>query len=168
MVNGAFFVPSGEGLEDIYDKASSTDPKSAALVDKLTQNAGVLGEPRFARSRSLLSHIFPFPCSSFARAPRRESFCASLAFRPLPVRNISRTGGPLSPTVVCGPAYEGCLFVRLLGSRGAFSSLPPSPTTAIIGAQFTRHRSFRPTVHLLLGAKGPSFRETCVGYASTR
>ncbi|XP_066387016.1 probable pectate lyase 5 [Miscanthus floridulus] len=46
MVNGAFFVPSGEGLEDIYDKASSTDPKSSALVDVLTQNAGVLGDPR--------------------------------------------------------------------------------------------------------------------------
>ncbi|KAJ1295327.1 hypothetical protein BS78_01G215700 [Paspalum vaginatum] len=45
MVNGAFFVPSGEGMEDIYDKASSTDPKSSALVDALTQNAGVLGDP---------------------------------------------------------------------------------------------------------------------------
>ena len=47
MVNGAFFVPSGEGLEEIYDKASSTDPKSSALVDVLTQNAGVLGDPRY-------------------------------------------------------------------------------------------------------------------------
>jgi hypothetical protein len=28
MVNSAFFVPSGEGLEAIYEKASSTDPKS--------------------------------------------------------------------------------------------------------------------------------------------
>ncbi|XP_066341206.1 probable pectate lyase 5 isoform X1 [Miscanthus floridulus] len=46
MVNGAFFVPSGEGLEDIFDKASSTDPKSSALVDVLTQNAGVLGDLR--------------------------------------------------------------------------------------------------------------------------
>nr|CAB3499482.1 unnamed protein product [Digitaria exilis] len=46
MVNGAFFVPSGEGMEEIYEKASSTDPKSAALVDTLTQNAGVLGDPR--------------------------------------------------------------------------------------------------------------------------
>jgi len=46
MVNGAFFVPSGEGMEEIYDKASSTDPKSSALVDALTQNAGVLGDPR--------------------------------------------------------------------------------------------------------------------------
>ncbi|KAK1694579.1 hypothetical protein QYE76_011276 [Lolium multiflorum] len=46
MVNGAFFVPSGEGLEAIYDKASSVDPKSAALVDQLTMGAGVLGGPR--------------------------------------------------------------------------------------------------------------------------
>ncbi|KAG8088624.1 hypothetical protein GUJ93_ZPchr0010g10320 [Zizania palustris] len=46
MVNGAFFVPSGEELEAIYDKASSTDPKSSALVDQLTAGAGVLGGPR--------------------------------------------------------------------------------------------------------------------------
>jgi hypothetical protein len=50
MVNGAFFVPSGEGLEAIYDKASSVDPKSAALVDQLTMGAGVLGGPRYVRS----------------------------------------------------------------------------------------------------------------------
>jgi pectate lyase len=49
MVNGAFFVPSGEGLEAIYDKASSVDPKSAALVDQLTMGAGVLGGPRYVR-----------------------------------------------------------------------------------------------------------------------
>uniref|UniRef100_A0A452YC29 Uncharacterized protein n=1 Tax=Aegilops tauschii subsp. strangulata TaxID=200361 RepID=A0A452YC29_AEGTS len=47
MVNGAFFVPSGEGMENIYDKASSgVDPKSSALVDQLTMGAGVLGGPR--------------------------------------------------------------------------------------------------------------------------
>ncbi|CAN6283447.1 unnamed protein product [Urochloa humidicola] len=46
LVNGAFFVPSGEGMEEMYEKASSTDPKSSALVDTLTQNAGVLGDPR--------------------------------------------------------------------------------------------------------------------------
>ncbi|VAH03984.1 unnamed protein product [Triticum turgidum subsp. durum] len=47
MVNGAFFVPSGEGMENIYDKASSgVDPKSSALVDQLTIGAGVLGGPR--------------------------------------------------------------------------------------------------------------------------
>lgn len=46
MVNGAFFVPSGEGLEATYSKASSTSPKSAALIDQLTLNAGVLGSSR--------------------------------------------------------------------------------------------------------------------------
>ncbi|KAJ3690035.1 hypothetical protein LUZ61_019199 [Rhynchospora tenuis] len=46
MVNGAFFVPSGEGLEAKYAKASSTDPKSAAMIDQLTGNAGVFGDPR--------------------------------------------------------------------------------------------------------------------------
>ncbi|KAL6643147.1 hypothetical protein ACP70R_021328 [Stipagrostis hirtigluma subsp. patula] len=46
MVNGAYFVPSGEGMEEIYEKATSIDPKSSALIDALTQNAGVLGDPR--------------------------------------------------------------------------------------------------------------------------
>lgn len=46
MMNGAFFVPSGEGMEAKYAKASSVDPKSAALIDQLTMNAGVLGGPR--------------------------------------------------------------------------------------------------------------------------
>ncbi|KAK8947977.1 putative pectate lyase 12 [Platanthera guangdongensis] len=48
MVNGAFFVPSGEGLEAIYSKASSVSPKSAALVEQLTVNAGVLGASRLS------------------------------------------------------------------------------------------------------------------------
>lgn len=55
MVNGAYFVPSGEGMEEIYEKASSTDPKSSALVDTLTQNAGVLGDPRYARAVPVIS-----------------------------------------------------------------------------------------------------------------
>ncbi|KAL2227624.1 probable pectate lyase 5 isoform X1 [Sesamum indicum] len=46
MVNGAFFVPSGEGLSMQYAKASSVEPKSATLIDQLTMNAGVLGGPR--------------------------------------------------------------------------------------------------------------------------
>lgn len=46
MVNGAFFVPSGAGLEAKYSKAESVEPKSAAMIDQLTRNAGVLGGPR--------------------------------------------------------------------------------------------------------------------------
>ncbi|KAL9422249.1 hypothetical protein AB3S75_034504 [Citrus x aurantiifolia] len=46
MVNGAFFVPSGAGLSTQYAKASSVEPKSAALIDRLTMNAGVFGGPR--------------------------------------------------------------------------------------------------------------------------
>ncbi|KAL6578105.1 hypothetical protein OROMI_010433 [Orobanche minor] len=45
MVNGAFFVPSGEGLSVQYAKASSVDPKSAALINQLTMNAGVFSHP---------------------------------------------------------------------------------------------------------------------------
>lgn len=47
MVNGAFFVPSGQGLSMQYAKASSVEPKSAAIIDQLTMNAGVLGGPRY-------------------------------------------------------------------------------------------------------------------------
>ncbi|KAJ8528504.1 hypothetical protein K7X08_022196 [Anisodus acutangulus] len=43
MVNGAFFVPSGQG---IANKANNVDPKSAVLINQLTGNAGVLGGPR--------------------------------------------------------------------------------------------------------------------------
>lgn len=71
MVNGAFFVPSGEGMEEIYEKASSTDPKSSALVDTLTQNAGVLGDPRYAR--------FPSPTRRFLVIDRLHSM-ASIPF----------------------------------------------------------------------------------------
>lgn len=43
MVNGAFFVASGEGLEVKYEKAYSVEPKSAAFIDLITMRAGVLG-----------------------------------------------------------------------------------------------------------------------------
>ncbi|KAL9150049.1 hypothetical protein ABFS82_12G144200 [Erythranthe guttata] len=42
LVNGAYFVASGEGVEVKYEKAYSTEPKSAAYIDQLTLNAGVL------------------------------------------------------------------------------------------------------------------------------
>ena len=46
MVNGAYFVPSGAGVRTLYSKASSVKPKSAALVEQLTSNAGVFGDAR--------------------------------------------------------------------------------------------------------------------------
>ncbi|KAL4576498.1 hypothetical protein LXL04_012593 [Taraxacum kok-saghyz] len=46
MVNGAFFVPSGDGMSTVYANAASYEPKSAALVSQLTMNAGVFGGPR--------------------------------------------------------------------------------------------------------------------------
>ncbi|KAL2899937.1 putative pectate lyase 13 [Bienertia sinuspersici] len=42
MVNGAFFVPSGDGVNPQYSLASSMDPKPAAYIDQLTLNAGIL------------------------------------------------------------------------------------------------------------------------------
>ncbi|XP_061995993.1 probable pectate lyase 18 [Rosa rugosa] len=46
MVNGAFFVPSGAGMSTQYAKASSLEPKSVGLIDRLTVTAGVFGDPR--------------------------------------------------------------------------------------------------------------------------
>ncbi|KAL1553190.1 pectate lyase [Salvia divinorum] len=46
MLNGAFFVPSGDGAKTQYAKASSFDPKSVTQIDQLTMNAGVLGGTR--------------------------------------------------------------------------------------------------------------------------
>ncbi|KAJ8540290.1 hypothetical protein K7X08_030209 [Anisodus acutangulus] len=46
MVNGAYFVPSGDGLSNQYALASSMEPKSAFFIDQLTVNAGVLDVPR--------------------------------------------------------------------------------------------------------------------------
>ncbi|KAA8539246.1 hypothetical protein F0562_025938 [Nyssa sinensis] len=46
LVNGAFFVPSGEGLNTQYAKASSLQPMSASYISQLTMNAGVFGGPR--------------------------------------------------------------------------------------------------------------------------
>lgn len=46
MVNGAYFVTSGQGLGSQYAKDSGAQPKSAAMIDQLTYTAGVLGGPR--------------------------------------------------------------------------------------------------------------------------
>ncbi|XP_051130454.1 probable pectate lyase 12 [Andrographis paniculata] len=46
LVNGAFFVASGQGVEVKYEKAYSVEPKSAEYIDQLTLNAGVLGNRR--------------------------------------------------------------------------------------------------------------------------
>ncbi|KAL9272374.1 putative pectate lyase 12 [Drosera capensis] len=43
MVNGAFFIASGEELEVKYEKAYSVEPKSVAYIDQLTMNSGVFG-----------------------------------------------------------------------------------------------------------------------------
>ena len=45
MVNGAYFVPSGQG--NLYTKDSGAEPRSAAMIDRLTSAAGVLGGPRY-------------------------------------------------------------------------------------------------------------------------
>ncbi|KAE9590906.1 hypothetical protein Lal_00022979 [Lupinus albus] len=46
MVNGAFFVASGEEVEVKYEKAYSIEPKSADRISILTMSAGVLGVAR--------------------------------------------------------------------------------------------------------------------------
>ena len=44
MVNGAYFVASGAGVEVKYEKAYSVEPKSASFIDQLVMYAGVLGD----------------------------------------------------------------------------------------------------------------------------
>ncbi|CAH2064247.1 unnamed protein product [Thlaspi arvense] len=43
LVNGAFFIASGEGAEMRYEKAYSVEPKSASFIDQITFHSGVLG-----------------------------------------------------------------------------------------------------------------------------
>lgn len=47
LVNGAYFVASGQGVEVKYEKAYSVEPKSAAYIDQLVLNSGVLGSRSF-------------------------------------------------------------------------------------------------------------------------
>lgn len=46
LLNGAFFVASGDELEVKYEKAYSVEPKSADRISLLTMSAGVLGNAR--------------------------------------------------------------------------------------------------------------------------
>lgn len=43
LVNGAFFIPSGEGASASYANASSLPAKPASMVDSITSSAGALG-----------------------------------------------------------------------------------------------------------------------------
>ena len=56
MVNGAYFVPSGQG--DLYTKDSGAEPRSAAMIDRLTSAAGVLGGPRYTTQHTKFYHIY--------------------------------------------------------------------------------------------------------------
>lgn len=47
MVNGAFFVPSGDGVSPAYARATSLQAKTADVIDQLTVNAGVFGDPGY-------------------------------------------------------------------------------------------------------------------------
>lgn len=47
MMNGAFFVPSGDGVNPQYSLASSMEPKPAAFIDQLTLYAGILLPNRY-------------------------------------------------------------------------------------------------------------------------
>jgi pectate lyase len=57
MINGAFFVTSGESLEVKYEKAFSVEPQSANRIVLLTMNSGVLGNARY---QCLIHYYFIF------------------------------------------------------------------------------------------------------------
>lgn len=68
MVNGAYFVTSGAGVEVKYEKAYSVEPKSAVLIDQLVMHAGALGVggrfvifPLLSCFTLFLSFTFSFP-----------------------------------------------------------------------------------------------------------
>lgn len=61
MVNGAFFVASGDGVEIKYEKAYSVEPKPANFIDQLTMNAGVLVGRSLIFKLSFTFHLFLFP-----------------------------------------------------------------------------------------------------------
>lgn len=67
MVNGAFFVASGAGVEIKYEKAYSVEPKSAVLIDQLIMHAGALGVGGRSCSLSLSPFLalFLFTALSF-------------------------------------------------------------------------------------------------------
>lgn len=75
MVNGAFFVPSGEGLALRYDEASSLEAKSAVLIDQLTMNAGVMIPTRYAHLGCDLSDL---PTRKNLSIWKEESTCVKV------------------------------------------------------------------------------------------
>lgn len=42
LVNGAYFVPSGDGLGAEFALASSIEPRSVGFIDQITMNAGTI------------------------------------------------------------------------------------------------------------------------------
>lgn len=60
MVNGAYFVPSGNGLGAQFAMASSVEPKSAGFIDQLTMNAGALLPARYlpCKFNSFLQNVW--------------------------------------------------------------------------------------------------------------
>ncbi|KAJ9684683.1 hypothetical protein PVL29_016917 [Vitis rotundifolia] len=101
MVNGAFFVPSGVGLSTQYAKASSVEPKSAALIQQLTMNAGALSGPR----DDTIGVSYP----GFSSGGTSSS--------------ISNNGGH-------GSSDDADYFGMIFGS-GSGSSAPPPPSATI-------------------------------------
>ncbi|XP_042478039.1 probable pectate lyase 5 [Macadamia integrifolia] len=63
LVNGAFFVPSGDGAGVKYALASSTEPRSAMMIDQLTMNAGVMGVVKDSNGGTLPNTICGGPGS---------------------------------------------------------------------------------------------------------
>ncbi|XP_057979250.1 probable pectate lyase 12 [Malania oleifera] len=103
MINGAYFVPSGAGL-NAYTKATSLDPRPSVFIDQITMNAGVFG------------------------SSSRDS-SASMSYPPGFSGGGTRGGGSGS-TSGDGEDLFGMIFGG--GGRGAASgsAAPPSPASA--------------------------------------
>ena len=58
MVNGAYFVPSGDGLGAQFALASSVEPRAAGFIDQITRNAGTLPPTMYLPSSNLFIFFF--------------------------------------------------------------------------------------------------------------
>jgi hypothetical protein len=95
MVNGAFFVASGEGVEVKYEKAYSVEPKSAVLIDQIVMHAGVLG----VGGRFVILFLITF--SSFYYFLFLLSLSLLLSLFPFTFAHLLST--PLTISIVTGP-----------------------------------------------------------------
>ncbi|KAK1396525.1 Pectate lyase [Heracleum sosnowskyi] len=116
LENGAYFVPSGQGLSNQYVKAASVEPKSAAMIDQLTSTAGVLGGPRDNGDRISYGGGTTTGASSSGGSSGGEDFFGMIFGNAAPPSTTNSSNIFLSILII--------LVVYITTSDGALLSLP--------------------------------------------